>query len=77
VDGDEASDKAAQNYEKHLSETLQNAAQNLFAMVAALQHQTHVETHPAERLRSSEHIAPSNSRMTPRAKPGPLSERPI
>jgi hypothetical protein len=29
VDGDEASDVAAQNYQKHLEETLQNAAQGL------------------------------------------------
>jgi hypothetical protein len=29
VDGDEASDKAAQNYQKRLSATVQNAAQNL------------------------------------------------
>jgi SHS2 domain-containing protein len=29
VDGDEASDVAAQNYQKHLSEMLQNAAQGL------------------------------------------------
>ena len=29
VDGDEASDVASQNYEKHLSETVQNAAQGL------------------------------------------------
>jgi hypothetical protein len=29
VDGDEASDAAAQNYQKHLSDTLQNAAQAL------------------------------------------------
>ena len=29
VDGDEASDAAAQNYQKHLSETVQNAAQGL------------------------------------------------
>jgi hypothetical protein len=29
VDGDEASDVAAQNYQKHLSETVQNAAQGL------------------------------------------------
>jgi hypothetical protein len=27
VDGDEASDVATQNYQKHLSETVQNAAQ--------------------------------------------------
>jgi hypothetical protein len=31
VDGDEASDVAAQNYQKHLSEMLQNAAQGLSA----------------------------------------------
>jgi SHS2 domain-containing protein len=29
VDGDEASDVAAQNYQKHLSETVQNAAPGL------------------------------------------------
>ena len=29
VDGDEASDVAAQNYQKHLKETIQNAAQGL------------------------------------------------
>jgi hypothetical protein len=29
VDGDEASDAAAQNYKKHLAETVQDAAQNL------------------------------------------------
>ena len=29
VDGDEASDAAAQNYQKHLSETVRNAAQGL------------------------------------------------
>ena len=29
VDGDEASDVAAQIYQKHLSETVQNAAQGL------------------------------------------------
>jgi hypothetical protein len=29
VDGDEASDTAAQNYQKHLSETVQNAAQGV------------------------------------------------
>jgi ribosome-binding factor A len=29
VDGDEASDEAVQNYQKHLSETVQNAAQAL------------------------------------------------
>ena len=29
VDGDEASDEAAQNYQKHLSDTVQNAAQGL------------------------------------------------
>jgi hypothetical protein len=29
VDGDEASDKAAQKYQKRLSATVQNAAQNL------------------------------------------------
>ena len=29
VDGDEASDAAAQNYQKHLSETLRNAAQGI------------------------------------------------
>jgi hypothetical protein len=29
VDGDEASDVAAQNYQKHLSETVRNAAQGL------------------------------------------------
>jgi hypothetical protein len=29
VDVDEASDAAAQNYQKHLSETVQNAAQGL------------------------------------------------
>jgi hypothetical protein len=29
VDGDEASDVAAQNYQKHLKETIQNAAQEL------------------------------------------------
>jgi hypothetical protein len=29
VDGDEASDEAAQNYQKHLKETVQNAAQGL------------------------------------------------
>ena len=29
VDGDEASDVAAQNYQKHLRETIQNAAQGL------------------------------------------------
>jgi hypothetical protein len=29
VDGDEASDVAAQNYQKHLSESVQNAAQGL------------------------------------------------
>jgi hypothetical protein len=29
VDGDEASDTAAQNYKKHLAETVQDAAQNL------------------------------------------------
>jgi hypothetical protein len=29
VDGDEASDVAAQNYQKHLSEMLRNAAQGL------------------------------------------------
>jgi SHS2 domain-containing protein len=29
VDGDEASDVAAQNYQKHLKETIQNAAQAL------------------------------------------------
>jgi hypothetical protein len=28
-DGDEASDKAVQNYQKHLKETVQNAAQGL------------------------------------------------
>ena len=28
-DGDEASDKTVQNYQKHLSETVQNAAQGL------------------------------------------------
>ena len=39
-------------------------ANNLFAMVTALQHQTHVETHvePTRRsLRSNAPIAPSNS----------------
>jgi ribosomal protein S20 len=30
-DGDEASDKAVQNYQKHLKETVQTAAQGLFA----------------------------------------------
>ena len=30
-DGDEASDAAAQNYQKHLKDTIQNAAQGLFA----------------------------------------------
>jgi tetrahydromethanopterin S-methyltransferase subunit A len=29
VDGDEASDAAAKNYQKHLAETVQDAAQNL------------------------------------------------
>jgi hypothetical protein len=29
VDGDEASDAAAQNYQKHLSDTVQNAAQGI------------------------------------------------
>ena len=29
VDGDEASDVAAQNYQKHLKETIQNAAKAL------------------------------------------------
>jgi hypothetical protein len=29
VDGDEASDAAAQNYKKHLAETVQDAAQNI------------------------------------------------
>ena len=29
VDGDEASDAAAQNYQKHLAETVQEAAQKL------------------------------------------------
>jgi hypothetical protein len=29
VDGDEASDAAAQNYKKHLAETIQDAAQNI------------------------------------------------
>ena len=29
VDGDEASDAAAQNYQKHLSETVRNAAQGV------------------------------------------------
>ena len=29
VDGDDASDAAAQNYQKHLSDTLQNAARGL------------------------------------------------
>ena len=29
VDGDEASDEAAQNYQKHLSDTLRNAAQGI------------------------------------------------
>ena len=29
VDGDEASDEAVRNYQKHLSETVQNAAQAL------------------------------------------------
>jgi hypothetical protein len=29
VDGDEASDAAAQNYQKHLAETVQEAAQSL------------------------------------------------
>ena len=29
IDGDEASDEAVQNYQKHLSETVQNAAQAL------------------------------------------------
>ena len=29
IDGDEASDEAAQNYQKHLSDTLRNAAQGI------------------------------------------------
>jgi hypothetical protein len=29
VDGDEASDEATQNYQKHLSDTLRNAAQGI------------------------------------------------
>ena len=29
VDGDEASDEAMQNYQKHLSDTLRNAAQGI------------------------------------------------
>ena len=29
VDGDEASDAAAQNYQKHLKDTVQNAAQGI------------------------------------------------
>jgi hypothetical protein len=29
VDGDEASDEAAQNYQKHLSDALRNAAQGI------------------------------------------------
>jgi hypothetical protein len=29
ADGDEASDEAAQNYQKHLSQTVRNAAQGL------------------------------------------------
>jgi hypothetical protein len=29
VDGDEASDEAVRNYQKHLSETVQNAAQGV------------------------------------------------
>ena len=29
VDGDEASDEAAQNYEKHLSDTFRNAVQGI------------------------------------------------
>jgi hypothetical protein len=29
VDGDEASDEAAQSYQKHLSDTLRNAAQGI------------------------------------------------
>ena len=29
VDGDEASDAAAQNYKKHLAETVQDAAENI------------------------------------------------
>ncbi len=31
VDGDEASDETVQNYQKHLSDTLQNAAQGTLA----------------------------------------------
>ena len=29
IDGDEASDEAAQNYQKHLSDTFRNAAQGI------------------------------------------------
>jgi hypothetical protein len=29
IDGDEVSDEAAQNYQKHLSDTLRNAAQGI------------------------------------------------
>jgi hypothetical protein len=29
IDGDEVSDEAAQNYQKHLSDTLRNAAQEI------------------------------------------------
>ena len=48
VDGDEASDAAAQNYQKHLKETIQNAAQALSLHTIK---DAHVETSRSQKLK--------------------------
>jgi hypothetical protein len=80
-DGDEPQTRRRRIYEKSLSETLQNAAQNPLRNGGRSTASTHVETRAAEnaevkrthRAKAIRYV----TRMTTRAKPGPLSERPI